>query len=94
MNLKFIFLGKKSPEAFDTIINSYLVRLNSYSKCDVVYFHQQHDAKLEQKVLRHIKSNSYFIVLDERGGELDTLTYANFLQKKIDSNTAKIDLVK
>ena len=93
MTLKFIFLGKKTPKLFYPIINNYINRLNKYVRLDLLFINEQHEPKLEQKILKQVRPNSCFVVLDETGKLLDTLRYTEFLQKKMENNSLIIFLV-
>jgi len=93
MTLKFIFLGKKTPKVFYPIIDNYINRLNKYIRLDVIFVNERNENKLEQKILKHIRLNSCFIVLDEKGKLLDTLRYTQLLQKKMENNSLIIFLV-
>ena len=93
MKLKFIFLGKKNIESFDSIINKYLTRLNHYVKSEFFYLSEKNKKKLEKKIFSFIKPYEYFIVLDEHGELLNTLKYADFLKKRMNNSSSIIFLV-
>ena len=83
MKLKFIFLGKKMSKPIDTMIINYLQRLNRYVKSEYLYLQDKNQGKLEQKVLSTIKPNTCLIILDEKGKNLNTLEYSQFIEDKI-----------
>ena len=93
MKLKFIFLGKKNSESFNYFMIQYLKRLNSYTKSEVLFFSEKNEIKLGKKVLAHIKTGDFFIILDERGQCMNTLDYAKFIREKIDNYDSIIFLV-
>ena len=83
MKLKFIFLGKKMSKPIDAMIINYLKRLNRYVKSEYLYLQDKNHSKLEQKVLSAIKPNTCLIILDEKGKNLNTLEYSQFIEDKI-----------
>ena len=93
MKLKFIFLGKKNSESFNSFMIQYLKRLNGYTKSEVLFFSEKNEIKLGKKVLAHIKIGYFFIILDERGQCMNTLDYAQFIREKTENYDSIIFLV-
>jgi len=83
MKLKFIFLGKKHPKSFSILMEKYFRRLNMFVKSELFFIQEKNPHKLNQKISKHINAKSYLIILDEKGVQRDTLTYANFIKKKM-----------
>ena len=59
MKLKFIFLGKKNSESFNSFMIQYLKRLNGYTKSEVLFFSEKNEIKLGKKVLAQIKIGDF-----------------------------------
>ena len=81
MKLKFIFLGKKNPSVFDSVINNYINRLNHYVKSECIFLNDKSSIKLEQKILIKIGSRDCLIVMDELGKSFNTLKFSKLIQK-------------
>ncbi len=93
MKLKFIFFGKKNLHSFEPDISKYLKRLNSYTKAEIIFLSEKNELKLEKKFKSIITPNNYVFSLEENGQPMNTLTYANFLKKKMEDFDSIIFLV-
>ena len=93
MKLKFIFLGKKMSPSIDAMIISYQKRLNIYVKSECVYLNEKNQSKLEQKILSNIKTNMCLIILDEKGKNLNSLEYTQFIEDKINRYSSLLFIV-
>ena len=93
MKLKFIFFGKKKLHSFESDISNYLKRLNSYTKAEIIFISEKNELKLGKKIKSIITPNNYIVSLEENGQAMNTLTYANFLKKKMEDFDSIIFLV-
>jgi len=83
MKLRFIFLGKKNTSFLELLIKEYLKRLNKYVKSEYIFIDEKNSVKLEQKIIKQVKSRDYMIVLDEKGQTFTTVEYAKLLKKTL-----------
>ena len=88
MKLRFIFLGKKNTSFLDLLIKEYFKRLNKYVKSEYIFIDEKNSVKLEQKIIKQVKSRDYMIVLDEKGQTFTTVEYAKFLKKTLINSIA------
>ena len=93
MKLKFIFLGKKSKDLADPLINLYIKRLRHYNKLELIYFADSDISKLEKKISQNLNPNDYLICLDENGTKLSTLDFKRFISEKISLASSLVFLV-
>lgn len=93
MKLRFIFLGKKNTPLLGDIMLSYMKRLGKYVKSEHIFIDEKNDAKLAQKISKHIQDKSYLIVLDEHGALLATSDYAKLVKHKMINHASLIFLI-
>ena len=80
MKIKLICIGKNNSKSFDSEINKYITRINSFINFSIIHFN---NSKLIGKKIKTLKKNEELIfLLDENGNEYNSLEFANFIQKK------------
>ncbi len=80
VKIKLICIGKNNSKSFDSEINKYITRINSYINFSIIHFN---NSKLIDKKIKTLKKNEELIfLLDESGNEYNSLEFANFIQKK------------
>ena len=83
MKLQFMFLGKKNPVYSQHIFTKYVNRLRKYIKIELFFLNAQNEKKLEQRIFIKHTLKTYCIVLDEKGKQMKTIEYANFINKTL-----------
>ena len=76
-----MFLGKKNPNNLHTMITKYVNRLSKYAKIELHFLNEKNTTKLEQRIFTKNQSNSYFIILDEKGKQVSSIQYANLINE-------------
>jgi 23S rRNA (pseudouridine1915-N3)-methyltransferase len=89
MNIKILCPGKSKQEFIKSGIREYLKRISAYAKIELI---ELPDVKLtstnniaivkdkEAKIIeKHLVGNSYLIVLDESGQQMDSEVFSKFL---------------
>lgn len=95
MNIKLIAIGKTDNMNLQVLINDYSKRLSFYIKFDVEIIidlknaknlseNQQKD-KEGELILSKLNIQDELILLDENGTNYSSVTFANYLQKKMNS---------
>lgn len=92
--IKIICIGKIKEKYLVEAINEYLKRLSKYTKIEITElsdsaFDIKKTLEVEKDlILKHIKKDDYNILLDINGNELNSLDFANKLDKirQINSN--------
>ena len=96
MNIKILCPGKTKQTYLKTGIKEYLKRLSAYANVELI---ELQDVKLaptnniqivKQKeaaiIGRKIPENSYLIVLDEKGTQMDSIKFSKHIRKTMNSN--------
>jgi 23S rRNA (pseudouridine1915-N3)-methyltransferase len=82
MKINIIYVGKKSGD-FDSKISELKLRIQRFNDIDELRIDHA-DLKTEsEKILKKIESNDYLILLDERGGDLDSISFAGVIDSKM-----------
>ncbi len=80
MKIKLICIGKNSSKSYDSEINKYITRINSFINFSIIHFN---NSKLIDKKIKTLKKNEELIfLLDENGNEYNSQEFASFIQKK------------
>ena len=81
MKIKLICISKNSSKSYDSEINKYITRINSFINFSIIHFN---NSKLIDKKIKTLKKNEELIfLLDENGNEYNSQEFASFIQKKI-----------
>ena len=90
MKLKFVFFGKRKKTDTQFLIDTYLRRLESYTKLSVLYL--DNNSKNESKIINDINGRDLVIGLDEIGKHMSSVDYADFIKQSL-LNHARIIFV-
>ena len=100
MNIKLIVIGKTKSKFLIDGENEYQKRLRHYCKfSELILSDIKNAGKISKKelkekegnlILQSIKSNDYVILLDDKGLELSSTGFAEFLNKKTVSSTNEL----
>lgn len=98
MQITLVTVGKIKERYLKEAINEYIKRLSPYSKINIIEVMDEpivdNPSKKEiekaidkegEKILSHLPNNSYVINLDLNKKEYDSIEFASFLQKRIDT---------
>ena len=98
MQITLVTVGKIKEQYLKEAINEYIKRLSPYSKINIIEVMDEpivdNPSKKEiekaidkegEKILSHLPCNSYVINLDLNKKEYDSIEFAAFLQKRIDT---------
>lgn len=95
MNIKLIAIGKTDNKNLQVLIDDYSKRLSFYIKFDVEIIADLKNAKNlsenQQKdkegelILSKLNAQDELILLDENGTNYSSVTFSNYLQKKMNS---------
>jgi 23S rRNA (pseudouridine1915-N3)-methyltransferase len=100
MNIKLIVIGKTKSKFLIEGENEYQKRLKHYCKfSELIIPDIKNGGKLSKKelkekegnlILESIKNSDYVILLDDKGLELSSIGFAEFLNKKMVSSTNEL----
>ncbi len=103
MTIKLLAIGKTDNKQLQTLIDAYIKRLGFYIKFDFEVIPDIKNAKnlseplQKQKegeiILSKLKPTDVLILLDESGKQLDSVNFANYLQKHMNSGIKRLILV-
>lgn len=83
--IKIICVGKIKEKFFKDAINEYLKRLSKYTKLEIIELVDESTGDIISKegikILEKIKDDDYPILLDINGEMIDSLSFANKLDK-------------
>lgn len=94
MNISFVCVGSIKESFYKEAIQEYRKRLSKYCKCNIIEVKDEktpdkaselEERKVKQKegekILAKIKDNSYVIALAIQGKKLDSIVFAEYMQK-------------
>jgi 23S rRNA (pseudouridine1915-N3)-methyltransferase len=97
MKLRIIWLGKTREPWIKGGIDEYAARIKRYLPLAVDELKDEKDATLEEgrrregeRLLKQLSPNAVLVALDERGHQLDSVAFADFIGKHRDSGTAEL----
>jgi 23S rRNA (pseudouridine1915-N3)-methyltransferase len=100
MNIELLCIGKDNADAFEEAIKQYIKKVKLYNNFDIVVIPYLKNTKSlsfeEQKkkegelLLKKIAVSDFVVLLDERGKEISSVDFANFLQQKMNSGIKKL----
>ncbi|MDO4728709.1 MAG: 23S rRNA (pseudouridine(1915)-N(3))-methyltransferase RlmH [Bacteroidota bacterium] len=103
MNIKLIIIGKTEDKNIQNLIEEYSKRLSHYVRFDIEVIPNIKNTKNlsenEQKekegelILSKINSADFVVLLDERGKTFDSMEFAEYLQKKMNSGIKNLIFV-
>ena len=80
--IKIICLGKLKEKYLVDLVNDYANRINKYHKIEIIELKAEEDLEREaSNILKHIDDKDYVITLEIEGKEIDSLSFANLLDK-------------
>lgn len=80
--IKIICLGKLKEKYLVDLVNDYANRINKYHKLEIIELKDEEDLEREaSNILKHIDDKDYVITLEIEGKEIDSLSFANLLDK-------------
>ncbi len=95
MNIKLLCIGKTDSKQLQSLIEDYSKRLNHYIKYTIEIIpdikNVKHLSEKEQKqkegnlILSKIGSYDHLILFDEKGKTFTSVSFSNYLQKKMNS---------
>jgi len=103
MTIKLLAIGKTDNENLQRLVDDYIKRLGFYVKFDFEIIPDLKKAKNLSKdiqkqkegelILNKLKSSDVLILLDERGKQMDSVSFANHLQKHMNSGVKQLVFV-
>lgn len=103
MNIELIVVGKTDSKEVDALVSLYTKRINFYTKFSITYIPDVRFTKnlseTEQKrvegeaILKLINDSDRVVLLDERGAEYNSVEFADFLQKKMNSGVKRVAFI-
>lgn len=103
MNIKLLAIGKTDNKALQTLIDDYTKRLSYYIKFEVDIIpdikkgknlsESQQKEKEGELILSKLHSTDQLILLDENGSTFTSLSFSDYLQKKMNSGTKTLVFV-
>lgn len=103
MNIKLIAIGKTDSAALQQLISTYEKRLVRYINFELQLLpdiknsksltEELQKVKEGELILSNVESSHYLILLDERGKEYTSVTFADELQKKMNTSIKQLTFV-
>lgn len=80
--IKIICLGKLKEKYLTDLVNDYMTRINKYHKLELIELKDEEDLEREaQNIEKYIGLNDYVITLEIEGKELDSISFAELMDK-------------
>lgn len=103
MNIKLLTIGKTDDKQLQSLIDHYQKRLGHYIKFEIEIIpdlkQTKHLSEIQQKqkegtlILGKLNPTDILILLDENGKQLDSVGFANYLQKHMNSGIKQLAFV-
>ena len=103
MNIKLIAIGKTDSAALQQLISTYEKRLVRYINFELQLLpdiknsksltEELQKVKEGELILSNVESSHYLILLDERGKEYTSVSFADELQKKMNTSIKQLTFV-
>ncbi|PWH81376.1 23S rRNA (pseudouridine(1915)-N(3))-methyltransferase RlmH [Brumimicrobium oceani] len=103
MKIKLIYVGKTGKKFLEDGEKEYTKRLKRYLPFEVIELADIKNAKKRSEdeiknleaeaILKNIKSNDVLILLDEKGKEMGSVKFSNYLQKQFNAGSQGIVFV-
>jgi 23S rRNA (pseudouridine1915-N3)-methyltransferase len=104
MKIRFIWVGKTRNGLLRGLITDYLERISKFTDCAVLEIKEEpHTKKIDIKVIKSREGKAirevtesqkgYNVVVDEKGRELTSEAFAEFVQQRIEGGTRQINFI-
>lgn len=103
MNIDLITVGKTDSSAVVELVAEYSKRINRYAKFSVVMLPDvkktgKMAASTQMKaegemLLKQFASEDYVVLLDDKGGQYDSMQFAHWMQKRMNSGVKRVCFV-
>lgn len=103
MNIEILAIGKTDSVQVEALLADYLRRLNHYAKVTLVTLPDPKTARtasaaarkrLEgELILRQLTDGDWVVLLDEKGGQMRSVDFATWLQKRLASGSRRLCFV-
>ena len=100
VKLHFVWIGKTRNRACAALIADYLKRIKRFVHCEVSELKEQPSADEKRmiaaegsKLISAIENDDFVALLDEKGGEYDSLQFADFIAKRREAGTKRLAFV-
>jgi len=103
MNIKLLTIGKTDDKHLQSLIDHYQKRLGHYIKFEIEIIpdlkQTKHLSEIQQKqkegalIASKLNSTDILILLDENGKQIDSVGFANYLQKHMNSGIKQLVFV-
>lgn len=103
MNIKLIAVGKTDNPALQQLISTYEKRLSYYINFELQLLpdiknskslsEEQQKIKEGELILSYVEPSHHLVLLDERGKEYTSITFADELQKKMNTGIKQLTFV-
>lgn len=103
MKIKVLVVGKNKEEYIADALREYHKRINKYIRFDIEeissikaskkYSEKEIREKEGQKILKALPGDSIVVLLDERGKQMNSMEFAKWIQKFMNSGTRNMTFV-
>ena len=103
MKVKLIWIGKPDGDVFDAAIRQYTAQIATYISYETVaipYFKNDKSMPVEEQkkregelILKKIESDEFVVLWDERGKELTSKQFADFIQQRANTGLKTLTFV-
>lgn len=100
MNIELWCIGKNSFSFVKSGLDEFTSRIKHYTKFDVVCFDEIKKSKKENPnniknreanlILKRLKGNEILVLLDEKGREMNSIKFSNFIENKMIYSSNKV----
>jgi 23S rRNA (pseudouridine1915-N3)-methyltransferase len=94
MKLLFLSVGKKHEPALAEMINEFTDRVNRYAPTEWKLIPSGQSVETEgTAILGGLNERDFIVVLDEHGSELDSNSFSQLLEKRLNASTHRLVFV-
>jgi 23S rRNA (pseudouridine1915-N3)-methyltransferase len=89
MKITIFYVGKSRSE-YEDQVNEYKKKLNRFINLEELNIKHSSIEEESVSILNKIKSDDYLLLLDEEGGRLNSIEFANFWDERMNSSVRNV----
>jgi len=93
MKFLFITIGKDTDKNLSESVIDYTKRIDRHIKTEWKVISSSDIKKESESILKCLTSEDYFVVLDDKGKELDTIELSQFIEKRMIAGDKRVVFV-
>lgn len=93
MKITIISPGKEKKYLGEEIVKEYSSRISHYSPIEWKFINTSSIEEEGEKIIKSIPNKAYVVILDEKGKNLNSIEFSDFLNKRLNESTKDLVFV-